>query len=221
MATRETFAVNTQDTQEQLCFNCMKYFQDVFQLTNSNQIVDHIKTRSIFIQDFIDSFSTFITTDVDKCDKAGKSITNTELVTCWNGALNNILKKCQEKNTYAECLIARTLGERILKEASMCGTSACSAEDFLKKFKASVENMKNEFYQCRMAFQKTDDYCTQMYARILETKLGAPAQGGNGGGNGNGNGNGLALGQENKDTMSRAEIDEKLGDLATFAMIMT
>ena len=207
-SSKETFAVNTIDEQEQLCFNCMKYYQDVFALRNSNDIVDHIRKRSLFIQKFIDEFGEFITSNVmDKCPKKEKVIANTELVQCWNGYLNEIIRACQEKNEYTECLIVRTLGERVLRDATLCGTVVCDSEDFVAKFKESIKLMKEEFYKCSMAFQKSDDYCAVMYARILDTKLGA----------------GMEDETENTDVaigMTKKELNDKLGDLAAFAMMM-
>lgn len=191
---------------EATCMKCMTYFQDIFILKNSTDIVPYVKQRGEFIKTFIDDYSTFAVQDLGKCPKADKELTSQDVIQCFTTRLNAMLQKCQEKSTYAECLISKTLGERILKEASMCGNSTCNLEDFKKKFMAAVDVMKKEFTDCLSAFQKSDDACVQMYSTVLDLK----------------NGKDMSRPTDNlPPTITRAEVEEKLGDMATFAMIMT
>lgn len=200
----EYFAVQDVSEDEKLCFQCMTYFQDVFQLSNPDDIVPYVKSRIPFIESFIDSYSSFIESDIAKCTKKDAKITTAEVISCFAESLNTLVKDCQKTHTYADCLVARTLGERILKDASMCGTSACSTDEFVKKFKDTLATMKEEFYKCKMGFQKVDDTCVKFYANVLKTKLGTPLE------------------ERDEDVpLTSKQIEEKLSEMATFAMTMT
>ena len=204
----ETATTNTaqQNQNQQTCFKCMDFYQDILVLTNPSEIVPYVKMRSQFIQNFIDKYAKFIKEDVYKCPKKGDKLIPSELISCFTATLNELLKKCQEeKRTYAECVVSKTLGERILKDASICGKSTCTSEEFMTNFQKSIDKMKADFYDCQMAFQKTDDECVKTYTAVINQKTGAP----------------LKQVEDENVPMTRKEINEKLGDVATFAMTMT
>ncbi|NBX51805.1 hypothetical protein EBT25_18160, partial [bacterium] len=203
VATYEPF--ESDSNSQATCMKCMVYFQDVLGLSNSKDILSYVKGRGAFIQTFMDQYVQFSMEGMDKCTKSGKEITTSDIISCFTTVLNEMLTKCQEKNTYADCVVSKTLGERILKEATICGKDTCSLDEFRQKFVATVEQMKQEFYECQMAFQKADDPCVKMYASLIDLKQGSS----------------IAQDKQMPEAITRAEVEEKLGDLAAFAMTMS
>lgn len=191
-------------TSDQTCFQCMTYYKDALAIPNPDNMVSYIRGRNQYIQDALDSFQRFIESSVNNCSKNGSEATVTEVVTCFGNYVNEFLKKCQTSSSFMECVVARTLADTIYKKALMCGTQACSLADFKVKFAAAIKAMNDEFYACKMDFQKQDDPCVVMYKGIIESKKGKPLDS-----------------MQDSTPVTRDVLNEKLGDMVTFAMNMT
>lgn len=196
-----------QNATEATCFQCMTYYQDVFSIKNPDDMLEYLRKRNVYIQSAIDAFQRFIDSSIKDCSKNGSEPTVTEVVTCFGNYVNAFLQKCQETSSFMECAVARNLADIIYKKALMCGTQACSLKDFKAKFATGVKAMNDEFYQCKMSFQKQDDACVILYRNIMETKRGKPQD--------------AAAVQADATPITQAMLNEKLGDMATFAMNMT
>jgi hypothetical protein len=163
---------------EARCVECMTFYQDVFQFTESAEIVPYIQKRTEYLKYILRQFLMYNETIIDTClsangDKGEPTLQ--QVMGCFNQLIGDLIQQCQEKGmNRAECSMIQKLNDRAFEKALMCGAKECTVPEFRERYKMEVNAMAQDLLACGEAFAKDTDLCVKMYARIMDAKKLAP-----------------------------------------------
>lgn len=159
---------------EARCMECMTFYQDVFQFTESAQIVPYITKRTEFLKYILRQFllyneTTMDTTCLSQLGEGEKTIS--QVINCTNTLVSDLIQQCQEKgSSRSECSIIQKLNDQAIEKARSCGAKDCTASEFRERYKTEVNSIAQNVLACGEAFASDTDLCVKMYGRIMEAK---------------------------------------------------
>lgn len=193
---------------EARCMECMKFYQDVFQFSESSQITPYIQKRTEYLKYILRQMLLYNETTIDTClaKNGAEESTIQQVISCFNDLIGDLIRQCQETGANrAECAIIQILNDRALEKALMCGAKECTATEFRARYKAEVNAMAQDLLACGEAFAKDSDLCVNMYGRIMEARKQAHVK--------------STTQTPDVTPVTQKELKQKLGEMTAFVML--
>lgn len=208
-AEKETFqAQKLSVADEARCMECMLYFQDVFQYTDPKQIVPYITKRGEYLTYVLRQFLEFVQHTVFECirDTPEEKRTTKEVIYCFTNFVANLTDQCKQGGmSVSECSVIQKLSDKIIQQAMLCGTEACTVPVFIQRMEAEVKSMAQDILACKSAFETDASLCTQMYKNVMTAKNGEPKEEDD-------------AAQDNR-PVTQKELNKKMGEMTAFVML--